>query len=636
MSSPRGVLAAAVFLLAWHGAQATRDLYWLDSSELALAAITHGLPHPPGYPLHTGLGALLSTLLPFAPHGAVVALSVVPMALAAIPLASLVEQLAVVPPPRWLAPVFATLALALQPIAWELATRVEVHALASALLLLYAALLVPALRLSRSPGRLVGLGLVGGLVASTSPATGVIAVLATAPCLPALLRIQRKGGVIRLCLGVLLGLLPYAYVPLAASLSSGFRWGAPVLGEPLLHYLSGADWEHNVGEVAFSANLLRWGIHLLRHGELPLLFVGTLAWLSVPLPRPARAFGPLVATLGFATCAAEPMFFVENPENAGHTLPGVLLVEAGLIAQLAQLRGRFARLAKVGLLGCLALLWCSTSPAMSRRDRHGLHGPRLLAAFALDEMEPGGILLASSNSLVFPLAYLQEVERHRTDVVVFNVSLAGSPWYWEHLARRHPGLRAAPRMPGPRGAWLPSFLSANAGRPVRAESILLIKPLGLPACPSGALYRADPICTTEDLDRARQARALLSTIADREAAVGTLEGRALALVARSWATDDEQLGYLELALHALRAGMPGALRALVPPPEQLPVFDRESRRRPLPARRFLAEPRDLVWQAGLLLIRDNDPAGYRLLWHATRLGVPEMRDPDDFWRQEEE
>ncbi len=636
VASPRGVLAAVLVLLAWHGVQATRDLYWLDSSELALAAITRGLPHPPGYPLHTGLGALLSTLLPFARHGAIVALSVVPTALAALPLTSLIEQLAAAPPPRWLAPVSATLALALQPIAWELATRVEVHALASALVLLYAALLVPALRQPRSRGQLVALGVAGGLVASTSPAIAVIGALATAPCLPALLRVQHRGGLVRACLGLLIGLVPFTYIPLAASFSSGFRWGAPVLGEPLLQYLSGADWEHNVGEIAFGANLLRWGLHLFRHGDLPLLVVGALAWLSVPLPRPARAFGPLTAALGFAASAWQAQFFVENPENAGHTLPGALLVEAALVAQLAQLRGRFARPATLGLLGCLAILWCSTAPTMSRRDRHGLHGPRLLAAFALDEMEPGGILLASSNSLVFPLAYLQEVERHRPDVVVFNVSLAGSPWYWEHLSRRHPTLRAAPRVPGPRATWLPAFLAANSGRPVRAESIVLLRPLGLPACPSGALYRADPICTDDDLDRARRARALLSSIADREAATGTLEGRALALVARTWATDDEQLGYLELALHALRAGMPGALRALVPPPEQLPVFDRASRRRPLPERRFLAEPRDLIWQAGLLLIRDNDPAGYRLLWHATRLGVPEMRDEDDFWRQDEE
>ncbi len=636
VSSPRGVLAAVLVLLAWHGAHATRDLYWLDSSELALAAITRGLPHPPGYPLHTGLGALLSTLLPFARHGVMVALSVVPTALAVLPLASLVEQLAGVAPRRWLAPVFATLALALQPSAWELATRVEVHALGNALLLLYAALLVRALREPISPRTQVALGIAGGLVTSTSPGIALLGLLGTLPCLPGLVRMQQRPGLVRACAGVLLGLLPYAYLPLVASYSDGFRSGAPVLGAPLWAYLSGENWKQNVGETALAPHLVHWGIHLLRHGELPLLVVGCIAWVAAPLPRAARLLGPAVVMVGFLACAAQASFYVENPENAGQTLPGALLAESALVAQLARLQGRFARAGTVGLLGCLAFLWSSTRPGLPRRDRHALQGTRLLAEAALAEMEPGGILLASRNSLVFPLIYLQEVEHRRTDVVVFNVGLVGSSWYWEHVARRHPDLRVPGPTPGPRTSRLTALVLSNPARALRAESIVLLGPLGRPGCPSGSLYRADPICTELDLEAARKARELLATIADREVTPGTLEGRSLALVARSWATDDEALGFLELALRGLRAGMPPRLRAFVPRPEQMPTVDYPTRRRPELQGRMLAEPRDLVWQAGLLLIRDNDPAGYRLLWHATRLGVPEMRDEDDFWRQDDE
>src|SRR5215471_20160927 len=53
--------AAALYLLT-----AARDLVFGDTPELVTAAITLGIPHPPGYPLLTMLGHLFS-LMPFGP-----------------------------------------------------------------------------------------------------------------------------------------------------------------------------------------------------------------------------------------------------------------------------------------------------------------------------------------------------------------------------------------------------------------------------------------------------------------------------------------------------------------------------------------------------------------------------------------
>src|SRR5215467_4706692 len=65
-----GIVAAAVAML--YVMTAARDLVFGDTPELVTAAITLGIPHPPGYPLFTMLGHLFSLLpagaLPFRVH----------------------------------------------------------------------------------------------------------------------------------------------------------------------------------------------------------------------------------------------------------------------------------------------------------------------------------------------------------------------------------------------------------------------------------------------------------------------------------------------------------------------------------------------------------------------------------------
>ena len=51
-----------------------RTVFWYDSAEYVTAAVTLGIPHPPGYPLYTLIGHLF-TLLPIDPAIAVNAMS---------------------------------------------------------------------------------------------------------------------------------------------------------------------------------------------------------------------------------------------------------------------------------------------------------------------------------------------------------------------------------------------------------------------------------------------------------------------------------------------------------------------------------------------------------------------------------
>ncbi len=75
LRAPRSTWLATSCLALYYVASMARDLSLYDSGELALAAVQLGLAHPPGQPLHTLLGFVLSRLPLVAPITGVALLS---------------------------------------------------------------------------------------------------------------------------------------------------------------------------------------------------------------------------------------------------------------------------------------------------------------------------------------------------------------------------------------------------------------------------------------------------------------------------------------------------------------------------------------------------------------------------------
>ena len=142
------------------------------------------------------------------------------------------------------------------------------------------------------------------------------------------------------------------------------------------------------------------------------------------------------------------------------------------------------RVTTIGLVTTCALsgavfvgTWLSHTP-----DRSDNRLAVDLAKTRLDHMPKNGLLLAETDHLVFPLMYLQSVERYRTDVVVINIGFSASGWYWDDLYRTHPDLTRIPIRPQPRHERLRAFLLHNRQRPTYVENIEIAGAVGIRPC----------------------------------------------------------------------------------------------------------------------------------------------------------
>jgi len=559
------------------------DLSVWDSPLIAMVAIQGGLGHPPGYPLHTLLGFVLSHLPGIDPLTGVKLLSIIPGALMCIPVISIASRMTYgaigkrVWYSSWLTAAFANL-LCLHPVLWGPSTRVEVYSLAAFLATWGVARLGAAMedRSTLASSRQThGKGFyITGLAFGTSAAVNPVVAAATAaatftPILDIIFRgSERWRSMIKILAGGSTGLLLYAWVPIAGGFTDRLVWGDPTSASAIWNFLRARDYAGNVGPTAadFLSQGFEWIGWAVKSGTLLFVVLGMVGWFLLGKRSRLGRSGPIALVFAILAICNNKVWLPENPDYLGYLCGPVSICAAGgaaLLSYLVTQKGVKIRIFAWTCLSIAVLVTLFSPPAIYSRTRHLDRSARLQAMGALKATPQNGILIIGSDHLLWPMMYIQEVENVRSDVVILTPGLVNSSWYWNHTYRLHPDLHPfIVNGPGGRYGRLHRFILAQKNRRLGFESVSLAHRLGVSIHGVGWLLRdrAVDIKVTEKATAAiEKAAAVIGTGSYN--GVGTL---ALASYIRGNAL--WRLGQPEEAYRAFLAGVPPSMRpAKIPP-----------------------------------------------------------------------
>ena len=474
---PSPVVAAVVtfvVLLATYLGTAAPDLTFWDASELAAAAHTVGIPHPPGTPLWVVIGRVASMLFSSAgPARAVTLLSVWATAAAGAIGAAMAT--------RWIGArgaVAAAVGAGAMMSVWSSATETEVYAVAlllsvamlavgeragrhdisdgsrsrlRALLVFLAALAIP-LHLSAlvafpaavafawrglKPTRSEILSW-GALAALALSAVAILPIRAhqfpelnsghafTLDAVIAMLRREQYA---------VSGLWPRS-APLWLQLGNVVEWADWQVAFGL-HPKPGPAWTRTPLTVLWAWLALLGARALWRHDArvgraMTLLLVcgtiGVACWLNM---KAGPSYGAGVLPDGAPREARErDYFFVLGFWSWG------MLAGAGIASIAARFAKRLPNAFAAVALALAAVPVLANASVMDRTREPLASLPRVYGKLLLDAVPIGGVLVSAGDNDTFPLWYLQQVEDYRTDVTVVTVPLLGARWYREELTDR--------------------------------------------------------------------------------------------------------------------------------------------------------------------------------------------------------
>ncbi|MEM7244780.1 MAG: DUF2723 domain-containing protein [Acidobacteriota bacterium] len=394
-----------------------------DSGDMATAVALLDIPHATGYPLYVLLGKLFTWLVPIG--SVALRLSLFSAVTAAVS-CGLVHRLALrLGLTGWLA-AWPPLLLATSVGLWSQATIQRVYTL-HALLVLVA--LWCCFRFEERPSR--------GALALTAFACALATTnhLLAAPLTPLAIghSIWRRPALLRDARAWLLsattfvlGLLPYAYLPIRSRAPLRLDWGNPETPENFWKVLTREGFWKRAHVESWRDGLdvtLDYLVAMGRElGWVGLLLVPlAVGWSRVAWRVRLLLLG--VALTNFAIMFAHGAWedlFVHRRYHVGGTAALTLL--AGLGAGVL-LRDRWRRLAPLLLL--LPSFYLVRD--FSRHDRSDYLLIDGCARAVLDSLPPGSMLLAGDANLAFAIAHVHLVEGHRPDVHLVLLNVDGRP-----------------------------------------------------------------------------------------------------------------------------------------------------------------------------------------------------------------
>ncbi len=477
---------AFVGLLALYVATLAPSVVGGDCGELTASALGGGVPHPPGYPLF----ALLARLFGALPLGHTLAwrvnlLSAVSTAAAG----GLVCAVVLAWTRKNAAALVAAALFGTSSEVWLHATSAEVFGL-NVMFVALAFLLWLGAERTRGRRFVWALTLASGLAMSNHHTF----VFVGAPlCLRSLWVARRELRPAGIALGValgLLGLLPYAYLPLTSA-SAPVSWGdLGTLDGFLDHVLRRNYGTFSMGKAGKDSAFVEQGTFFPTLWHMGVLAGVRLLWVAFPLAlvgfhdalkkgRERRLGWVLASVLGFYVlgfCAlsnlstAQPLylwvlsrFFIQSDAMVAIATG---LGFAKLVQWLSERAPAVVRPSSVGIaFAGLLFVAGSVAHASHGSQRHNtLFADFVRVAFA--SLPPNAIVITMGDHLTGSVFYFHEIEKLRPDVVHLDRELLGIGWYGQRKRRLHPDLFLPAGFYGPRGWPIKQLLDGNPRRPL--------------------------------------------------------------------------------------------------------------------------------------------------------------------------
>ncbi|MEP6686149.1 MAG: DUF2723 domain-containing protein [Verrucomicrobiota bacterium] len=442
-------LAAFLYFLT-----AARDIVVGDTPELITAAVTLGVPHPPGYPLFTMLGHLFS-LLPVGPIPFRVNLLAVTCDALAV---GIVFLTALRLSGSRLAAASAALLLAVSPIFWSWSLVAEVFSLNNLLASLLIYLLVTWHEHPERAGPLIAAFFVAGLGLTNQH---TIILLAPAFCFVLWEgRAALRGRPRILLIGLVAffaGLLPYAYVLWAAARHPAYSWGDVSSLQDLLALITRQSYGMHrlvsTPEAKGGSPLARILALCVSFGPVagPLAILGLFYayrcarwyfWFGLLAFFCAGPFFAFIANINLAAAASalsvlERFFILSQVIVAPLVAFGVLMIVELIASRWPSLQAAALRVVAAVILIAVAMTVLRNYRSI---DQSHNHIARSFAEDVFATVKPGTILLASGDTAVLPLTYLRTVEGFGKKVTLILLPLLPADWYLRQIKERNPDL----------------------------------------------------------------------------------------------------------------------------------------------------------------------------------------------------
>jgi Protein of unknown function (DUF2723) len=472
--------SVAAFALVLYVLTAARDIVVGDTADFVAAALTLGVAHAPGYPLLTMIGHALSWL-PLGPAPFRVNLIAALSDAAAIGVICLTMTRLT---PNRVAVAVAGVLVATVPLYWRWSLEAEAFPLNN----LFASMVIYMLvRWEEVPARTAWL--VAGAFAAGLALSNHMTIMLVGPAILLVVWRQRaavfaRPQVVGLCLAaVLAGLVPYVYIPWAASRHPYLNTGGVTSLASFIALVTRADYGSSqlVAEAANAGGsfgsrvaallssftipeglLIVTGAAAAWRTERAYLWFAALAFL---VAGPAfMAYANLDVSQPYGLWVLQRFFLLSHVILAPFVALGVALAIEIVGTRLAA----GARVAKIAIAAAVvAAAGASVATHYRALDQSNNHLARTYAEDVLSSLDPHAILLGAGDDVVFTVTYLQAVEHVRMDVTpIWTSAFRGPAWYRAWLRARDPDLVLAPEGGDPQGRSVKAIAEANRSRPI--------------------------------------------------------------------------------------------------------------------------------------------------------------------------